>query len=135
MALDLFVLLCGRHGLPPPATQYEFAAPARRFAADYCWIAERIIVERDGGIFQGNVKGQRFGRGGGTAKGGHSNVKGILRDMEKSNLAQLAGFIYLRYTVQQLEAGAMIPTLKILIANRRLELCATLTDSDTLAEV
>lgn len=96
-------LLKARH-LPAPELEGEFIE-GRKFRADYIWRARKVIVERNGGIF----------RGGKSVQGGHSAGKGILRDMEKSNLAQLAGFTYLQFTPQQLERGDCVDTLKILL--------------------
>jgi hypothetical protein len=104
---DPFPRLCVASGLPEPETEYVFL-PDRKFRADYAWPAQRLIVERNGGIFRG-------GKGGGTAKGGHSSGLGILRDMEKSNLAQLAGWTYLQFTPRELNAGVCLDTLKILL--------------------
>ena len=92
------------YGLPAPTTEFLFAPP-RRFRADYCWPDRSVIVEQEGGLFAG-------GRRPGTAIGGHSSVQGIQRDMEKGNLAQLAGFIYLRFTPDQLRNGTAIPTIR-----------------------
>jgi hypothetical protein len=45
----------------------------------------------------------------------HAMPTAILRDMERSNCAQLHGFIYLRYTPQQLESGEAIEDLKAVL--------------------
>ena len=101
---DPFLLLLQAHDLPLPELEVTFT-PSRKFRADYCWIAEHLIVERDGGMFQG-------GRRPGVRVGGHSSVRGLLRDMDKSNCAQLAGFVYLRFTPQQLASGQALPTIR-----------------------
>ena len=94
--LDSFVLLCVAHGLPEPDVEVVFA-PGRRYRADYCWRAARVIVERNGGIWK---------------KGGHSSGKGIMRDYEKSNLAQLLGWRLFSFTPQQLNSGEAVEFLK-----------------------
>ena len=99
---DPFLALLEQHGLPAPVTEFVFA-PGRKFRADYCWleyaevdykarqwhiiVARNVIVEKDGGTWQ---------------KGGHSSGRGILRDMEKANIANELGFVFLRYTPKQL---------------------------------
>ena len=108
--VDTFLLLLQAHGVPLPQIEYSFAPP-RRWRADYCWPNERVIVERDGGLFRG-------GRRPGTGLGGHSSVGGILRDMEKSNAAQLFGYIFLRFTVQQLTNGEALPIIRAALARR-----------------
>jgi hypothetical protein len=98
---DPFLALIQAHGLPAPQTEFQFL-PDRKFRADYCWPEAMVIVEKNGGIF----------RGGKSVMGGHSAGAGILRDMEKSNLAQLAGWTYLQFTPGQLHSGAAMPVLK-----------------------
>lgn len=103
---DPFLALLEAEGLPAPETEAEFIE-GRKFRADYLWRRPRkVVLERQGGIYR---------KGGGTATMGHSSVTGLLRDWEKSNLAQLAGYVYLQFTPQQLAAGECIPLLRILL--------------------
>jgi hypothetical protein len=104
VTLDLVGLLCREHGLPVPEREQRFD-PVRKWRADYLWQRERVILEIDGGIYRG-------GAGGGTGRGGHSTASGIVRDMEKSNAAQLAGFRYLRATPRDVTSGAIVALLK-----------------------
>lgn len=95
-------LICTAHKLPQPEAEVVFL-PDRKFRADWLWRSPRkVILEVDGGLFQ--------------AKGGHSSGKGILRDQEKSNLAQLAGFLYLRCTPRDVASGAIADVLKQALA-------------------
>jgi len=105
MAYDAFLLLLKAHGLPLPQTEFVFL-PDRKFRADYCWPEAMVIVERQGGLF---FKGAKAGRG------AHALPTNIIRDYEKSNLAQLAGYVYLQFTPRELESGSALPTLKILL--------------------
>jgi hypothetical protein len=101
---DPFVALCLAHDLPQPLTEFLFL-PGRRFRADYAWLEpRRVIVEREGGLF---VRGR--------AGMAHAMPSSILRDMERSNVAQLAGFLYLRFTPKQLDSGVCLPELKIVL--------------------
>jgi hypothetical protein len=100
---DPFLALIQAHGLPAPQTEFQFL-PDRKFRADYCWPEAMVIVEKHGGIFRG-------GKGGGSAKGGHSSALGILRDLEKCNLAQLAGWTYLQFEARQLNSGEAMPLI------------------------
>jgi hypothetical protein len=106
--VDRFLLLLAAHGLPAPQVEYRFH-PERRWRCDYGWPTQRLLVERDGGIYQG-------GRRPGTRVAGHSSISGIRRDMEKSNAAQLLGFVFLRFTVQQLDSGEALPLIRIALA-------------------
>jgi hypothetical protein len=104
MRLDPFLLLLRAHGLPLPETEVVFAPP-RRWQADYCWRDRHLIVEREGGLFSPDA----------NARKAHAAPVHILRDMEKSNAAQLLGFTYLRYTPQQLDSGSVLDELKLLL--------------------
>lgn len=98
-AFDAFLSLMAASGLPMPETEAEFIE-GRKFRADYLWRAKKVIVEQNGQIWK---------------KGGHSSGTGLLRDYEKSNLANAAGWCYLTFTPQQLASGECIPLLKILL--------------------
>ena len=71
-------------------TEYFFALPERKFRADYR--IGKVLVEFEGGLFAKN-------------KIGHGNVKGILRDMVKTNEAQLRGFILIRIAPNHVVSG------------------------------
>ncbi len=105
-AFDAFLGLLKAHGLPLPELEYQFH-PTRRFKADYAWPAQKLIVERQGGV---------WAKAGSRAKKAHTEPMAILRDYEKNNLAQLAGWTYLQYTPEQLDKGLVIETLKIRLA-------------------
>jgi len=130
MRFDPFLALLEQHGLPAPVTEYPFAEDlGRKFRADYCWRRGFEVTGRwakskrprtsQGQLPTGNPQSKRQrhritedegGRGGvivekdgGTwTKGGHSSGRGILRDMEKANLANELGYCYLRFTPAQL---------------------------------
>jgi hypothetical protein len=110
LRFDPFVALLETLKLPAPVREYRFC-PDRLWRADYCWPAARLIVERDGGVYRG-------GRNPGTAIGGHSSVSGIRRDMEKSNAAQMLGFVYLRFTPRELDSGAALATIRAALERR-----------------
>jgi hypothetical protein len=101
---DPFVALCEAHGLPTPEREARFIE-GRQFRADYLFRAARVIVEREGGIWSKDPR----------AQAAHARPLKIIRDMEKANLAQFAGFKYFRYTPAQLDSGACLPELKILM--------------------
>ena len=87
--LDRYALvaLFKAEGLPEPTPEYAFAAPARKWRSDYCWIIPRIIVEIDGAIW---------------TQGRHTRPQGYLADMEKLNAATMLGYRVLRYGPHQL---------------------------------
>jgi hypothetical protein len=110
VAIDRFLLLLEAHQLPRPAVEVLFALP-RKWRADYLWVDQKVIVEKHGGTFLGGARG-------GSKLGGHSSVRGLLRDWEKANAAQLAGFLYLQFTPHQLHSGEVLPTLTRVLASR-----------------
>lgn len=75
-------------------TGYECAAeekfhPTRGWKIDYALPELKIGIEQDGGIWS---KGES----------GHSSGTGIKRDMTKANYAQVCGWVYLRFTPQEM---------------------------------
>lgn len=85
-------------GLPEPIREYR-AIPGRRFKWDFCWDDEdqRLLVEIQGGTY---------------VKSGHSTGKGIARDMEKLNLATLAGWRVMQFDRKMIENGTAVEMIK-----------------------
>lgn len=85
-AYDCFSAACKAYGLPVPEREFRFH-PDRKFRFDYAFPAHKLAIEQDGGIYSG---------------GRHVRGKGYENDMEKMNLAVLAGWRVLRYTPQRI---------------------------------
>lgn len=68
----------------PLEREYQFH-PERKFRFDYAWPEKKIALEVEGGLWR---------KGGGA----HSHPKGILRDIEKYNLATTLGWRVIRVT-------------------------------------
>lgn len=100
MTVDLFPTLCKVHGIPEPQCEFRFLKD-RKFRFDYAWPEAMLAIEKNGAIWK---------------KGGHSSGLGLLRDYEKLNLGQLAGWTILQYTPQQLTSEATLKTLKTVLA-------------------
>ena len=64
--------------------QYKFC-PTRRFMADFCDPANRVIVECQGGAFVG---------------GRHTRGAGYVKDCKRFNIAQTLGYRVLQYTTK-----------------------------------
>lgn len=73
-------------GLPVPVSEYRFH-PVREWRFDYAWIAEKVALEKDGGLYPG---------------GAHSLEANIRRDQDKGNEAQLMGWCFLRVPASEL---------------------------------
>jgi len=82
--------------LPSPQREYGFLS-GRRFRADFAFVDHRLLVEVEGGLFRSRHTGRRGA--------GHTSTAKILRDMEKSNLAQLAGWRLLRVAAPHIRNG------------------------------
>jgi very-short-patch-repair endonuclease len=82
-------LILRAYHVPPPEIEYRFD-PVRKWRFDFCWPIQRVAVEIDGGIWK---------------RGGHSSGTGITRDIDKSNAAQLHGWLMLRFTDRHLKNG------------------------------
>ena len=84
-----------QHGIPEPEFERKFH-PARKWRFDLCWLAGKIALEIEGGIYGGKTEtGRRY-------KGAHSSISGIKRDLEKYNEAVLHGWKLLRVPADRL---------------------------------
>ena len=81
--------LCARYGIPEPETEYRFAAP-RRWRFDFAFLAGKVALEVDGGVW---------------TNGRHTRGLGYLRDIEKLNRAAVLGWRVIRCTPQTLISG------------------------------
>lgn len=79
--------------------------PVRRWRFDFAWPEERLAVELQGGIWQG--------------KSGHNTGKGLLRDMEKGNAAQAAGWSVLHFAAEHLADRSAVMMVSEMLAERR----------------
>ena len=77
-----FLLACRMLDLPEPEQQYKFH-PTRRWKADFAWVAEKLLVEVEGGE---HVRGR------------HVRGKGYNDDCVKYNSATIRGYRLLRFT-------------------------------------
>jgi very-short-patch-repair endonuclease len=68
--------------------------PGRDFRADYCWPQHYIVVEQNG-------------------YRDHHSKKKLLRDWEKANLAQAAGWRYFQFSPKQLASVDTIEWLRV----------------------
>lgn len=93
--------------LPVPMRQFQFL-PHRKFAFDFAWSDDA----RGGGPLAVEVEGGIWRKGGGA----HSHPTNILRDIEKHNLAVLAGWRVLRFTTDQVKSGEAVNLLKEVFA-------------------
>lgn len=69
----------------------EFAAiPGRKFRFDFAFLRERLLIEIQGGVWNG---------------GAHGRPTGIARDMNKLNQAQIHGWKVLQFDTKMVKSG------------------------------
>lgn len=103
-----FPLWCEQNGLGKPVSEYRFAknfATSRNFRFDFAWSPPLMVaVECEGGVF---------------TKGAHGSISGILRDLEKYNLAAAHGWIVLRQIPDKLCSAEMLDLIRMAHALRK----------------
>ena len=73
--------------MPTPELRFD---PVRRWRFDYGWPAQKVALEVDGAVW---------------TKGRHTRGAGFMKDLEKLNAAQLAGWKVFRCTPQTIHTG------------------------------
>lgn len=89
-------------GLPAAEKEHKFH-PARDWAIDRVYRNYLVAVEIEGGVWSG---------------GRHVRGQGFLNDCEKYNAAQLAGWMVLRFSPQQVENGECWETIRTALEAR-----------------
>ena len=84
-------------GLPEPECEYRFAPP-RKYRFDFAWPERNVAVELEGGIF---------------TRQAHGSVTGILRDIEKYNLATSLGWRVFRVTPDMVKDGTALKLIEV----------------------
>jgi hypothetical protein len=92
----LFFALLRADRLPLPEAEYRFH-PTRRWRLDYCWPAQGVALEIEGGVWIG---------------GRHNRASGYVKDMEKYNAWAARGGRLLRVTPDALLRQETIDLIK-----------------------
>lgn len=92
----LFKAAAKAHGLYVPTPEFEFC-PDRKWRFDWCWIANGVALEIQGGLF---------------TKGRHTRGAALVNEYEKINEAQIMGYKVLLVTPQQVESGEAFELVK-----------------------
>lgn len=117
-AEDLFDFQLRAHRMPRFERQYRFAKElGREWRADFAFVAERVLVEIDGGIW---------------TQGAHGHPTDLVRNMEKRNDAVLLGWWLLAFPTRDVKGGKPIAFLQKVLARRAKPLIAP-RSSDPLA--
>ena len=86
---DLFAMQLDAAGLGGYVREYQ-AIPGRKFRFDFAFLRERLLVEINGGTYNG---------------GAHGRGVGINRDYEKGNLAVVNNWRVLSFDTKQVKSG------------------------------
>ena|SRR3990167_7384615 len=86
--------------VPAAVAEHKFHEK-RKWRFDYAWPQLKIALEVEGGIYK-RKGGKRCRFCGQTPQGRHNTVKGFLGDMEKYNMASMAGWTVIRTTPEKL---------------------------------
>ena len=102
---NLFALQLGSAGLTGYVREYQ-AIPGRKFRFDFAFLRERLLVEINGGTYNG---------------GAHGREVGINRDYEKGNLAVVNNWRVLSFDTKQVKSGAALEVVEQLINNQSIK--------------
>ena len=95
----LFAFQLDAAGLTGYVREYQ-AIPGRKFRFDFCLRKERLLIEINGGTYNG---------------GAHGRGVGINRDYEKGNLAVVNNWRVLSFDTKQVKSGAALEVVEKLI--------------------
>jgi len=100
---DLFAMQLDAAGLGGYVREFR-AIPGRKFRFDFCFKQERLLIEINGGTYNG---------------GSHGRGVGINRDYEKNNLAVLNNWRVLSFDTKQVKSGAALQVTEQLINQKQ----------------
>lgn len=96
--VSLFESLCVAAGFERPEKEYRFH-PVRKWRFDWCFVAAKLAIEIQGGLF---------------ARGRHTQGAALLREYEKLNAACCLGYRILFITPEQMASGDVFAILEVL---------------------
>ena len=102
---DLFASQLDAAGLGGYVREFQ-AIPGRKFRFDFCFREARLLIEINGGTYNG---------------GSHGRGVGINRDYEKHNLAVINNWRVLSFDTKQVKSGAALQVTEQLINNHKQE--------------
>ena len=102
---NLFAMQLDSAGLTGYVREYR-AIPGRKFRFDFAFLRERLLVEINGGTYNG---------------GAHSRGVGLNRDYEKGNLAVVNNWRVLSFDTKQVKSGAALEVVEQLINNQSIK--------------
>lgn len=104
---DTFAFQLNAAGLTGYVREYA-AIPGRKFRFDFCFKRERLLIEINGGTYNG---------------GAHGRGCGINRDYIKNNLAILNGWKVLSFDTKQVKSGEAVDFTEQIINQTQEQKC------------
>ena len=98
---DVFAFQLDAAGLTGYVREYA-AIPGRKFCWDFAFVQERLLVEIQGGVWNG---------------GAHGRPTGITRDMNKLNQAQIHGWKVLQFDTKMVKSGEALNVTEQILTN------------------
>ena len=102
---DLFAFQLDALGLTGYTREYP-AIPGRKYRFDFAFVAERLLIEINGGTY---------------IRGAHSTGEGIARDYIKSRKAQALGWHCLPFTGKEVKNKTAVKEIEDWLAKKSLE--------------
>ena len=99
---DLFAFQLDAAGLTGYTREFR-AIPGRKFRFDFCFREARLLIEINGGTYNG---------------GSHGRGVGINRDYEKHNLAVINNWRVLSFDTKQVKSGAALQVTEQILTNQ-----------------
>jgi very-short-patch-repair endonuclease len=100
-----FRLVCHNVQLPVPEVEYKFDETGeRRWRFDFAFVAERVAVEVEGGVW---------------TNGRHTRGSGFVKDLEKYSEAAAQGWLLIRVTPKELCAASTLDRVRRALNQRK----------------
>ena len=99
---NLFALQLDAAGLGGYVREFQ-AIPGRKFRFDFCFREARLLIEINGGTYNG---------------GAHGRGVGINRDYEKHNLAVVNNWRVLSFDTKQVKSGEALQVTEQILTNQ-----------------
>lgn len=111
---DAVIQYCRQRGYPEPDTEVRFH-PARKFAFDCAWVAERVALEFEGGTYGRGKPCPVCKR---RSAAGHGSIDRMKRDHEKYTLAAVLGWRVMHQRPEQVQSGEVFAWIDMLFADK-----------------
>lgn len=104
---EVFARQVKEYTLPAAIRQYSFArCVGRQYKADFAWVDERLIVEVQGGLFNG---------------GRHARGAGVESDLERQAIASCLGWKLMGFSPRHVKSGWAVEMTAVALGAKEME--------------